>query len=381
MTTRNACILLGLVFLILTYFTFWSYIERTVLIAYEHGALHWLVNQNLYELQGQDFVYLPQSAMLYIPFTYIHPAKLAHVIWRALWMLLMAYSLYKTCAMFVSKDKLGKLFFFVTFITLIISLDAIRNGQLSMAILVLGLLSLVAIYEEKWWLAACYLTLGLAFKTLFIILLLLCLALYPRLRLKLLLLLIIAALIPFLGKNPHYVIAQYQALVANYKFMTKEDAIHATNWAQFFNLFNLVGIHLSVLVQTIIRGLLALGALVICLIAKRSKLNSSQQVMFIYSIAAIYLLLFSSRTEMNSYAILAPVFALYWYQLIFIERNLWLSLSFIILLIGFIGSYYLSVYVFPMHGAWSPPLSCVIFAVILLQRFFSRDREQLFRLQ
>src|SRR5258708_40254772 len=49
--------------------------------AYARGASRWLAGQDLYAEGGMGFIYLPQSAVLYVPFALL-PRAGEHILWR-----------------------------------------------------------------------------------------------------------------------------------------------------------------------------------------------------------------------------------------------------------------------------------------------------------
>ena len=49
--------------------------------AYARGARHWRAGDELYAEGGSGFIYLPQAAILYVPFTFL-PRPLEVIAWR-----------------------------------------------------------------------------------------------------------------------------------------------------------------------------------------------------------------------------------------------------------------------------------------------------------
>lgn len=381
MTLRNILILMLLFFILLAIGDYYSAHLRTVVTVYHDAAVAWLQNKNLYDFSGGGYLYLPQAALLQIPFSYIHPAIVSNLIWRAAWMMLIAYTLFEVCKMLYPNNakQTGHLYFFILLVTLAIGASAIRNGQLNMGILVMGFLSLIAIAKERWWLAASLLAIAVAMKTLTLVLFGTCFVLYPRLRLKLIVTSIIVFLLPFIGKNPQYVIAQYKDIFHYYVFLTHLNNHRPNHWAQIFGLLSDFGVNLSALFQTSMRVVFALLTLFYAFIIQKSALKTGSKMVLLYTVINSYLLLFGPITEGNTYIVFAPIVALFTYQLLFIERNRVLSAIMVILIALYLSSHGLNKAIIPGDylGEWIPPLLTTIVIIWITVRFISPEKRKM----
>ncbi len=379
---KNATYLLAIAYFIAMLFINLSDHGKSVLPAYAVGAHNWLHSQALYDGTGQGFIYLPQSAILYIPFFIMPKFILTQMSFLAFWMVSLLYCIVKL-AKFLDPKKADKIAFFTLLFTLALGFDTLRNGQLNIALLVLGLGALLAIYQNKWWLAAGLLALALAFKPTILVLYLLCLALYPALRLKALAMLIVIFILPFLTQTPVYVVHQYLGGIQNLQatFAVGTEA-SGSGWAQLFNVLNLFSLSLSGLTQNGVRLLFSLLTLILCYHVTRSDLTSPQKVMLMYTFAMMYLLLFNPRTEGNDYILLGPSLGLFWYQLTFVEKKIIGAFFLGLILIGILASYYIALAITPHNGIWMSPFMGCIFALLVLY-YYSRKslRENLFRLE
>ena len=73
---------------------------RTVTGNYYDAALHWLQGIPLYSGSGGGFIYLPQSAIAYIPFA-VMPFPVSEIVWRLLnWTLIFC-----PCTVLLCFDK------------------------------------------------------------------------------------------------------------------------------------------------------------------------------------------------------------------------------------------------------------------------------------
>src|SRR5579872_7384901 len=209
--------------------------------AYARGASRWLAGEFLYDQGGSGFIYLPQSAILHVPFL-IFPKPLQHILWRTLTIGLFAAGVYRLCRL--AEEGRGVEFFpLVSMLVLPKSWTCAINGQATPAMAGLSMLALGEIYQRRWWRAAGYLIAALTFKPLAIVLVLLVAALYRPMRGRVALGLAAFALAPFLTQNAGYVVEQYRGIAG-----MLDRAVYlglAPEWAQLISLASLVGIDFS----------------------------------------------------------------------------------------------------------------------------------------
>src|SRR5215472_17301359 len=62
--------------------------------AYARGAVRWAGAENLYVEGGGGFIYLPQSALVYLPFT-LSPRWAEHALWRVFTIGLFAIGIWR----------------------------------------------------------------------------------------------------------------------------------------------------------------------------------------------------------------------------------------------------------------------------------------------
>lgn len=376
----KAWLLLAFAFFIITLLNLWH--PYTILFAYGWGSSGWLNHESIYNGTGYGFIYLPQTAIFFIPF-FLLPVPFGYILWNGLWMFFLGMSFLKLTR-YSAVAFYERFFLFLIAVTLCMGIDTFRNGQLNIAILILSLLALIAVYEKKNGLAAIYLALGLGFKPTFIVMLLLCFGLFPSVRIKLIFALVGLFLFPFLFADFHYVVAQYVGAIHNFKMAFNYGAMnwhHSLNeWAQMFNLLELMGLKYSMFSQFLIRIFLAGVTFWIALKGQKRKVKNYQKIIFIYTLSVVYLLLFNPRTENNDYILLAPALAALGYQEIFVEKRKIQALILGVLFIMFIFKRDLSTLILPHYKTWLAPALTCFFLLIVLKRFFSEKESHLFRL-
>lgn len=329
---------------------------------YMLGTLRWIHGVNLYTHTGQGFIYLPQAAIFFIPFNYlaVHSFLLAEIFWRILTISFYVYGLYRFTNLIGKNANVA--FLICTIVSIFVSFSVFRNGQFSAIIMTFMMLSLVSIAKEKWWQATILLVLGLAIKPTMIVLLLLVWVLYPRLWWRIPLGLLGIFLVPFLLQNPHYVLQQYLNSITMLNEVANVGSVE-TNWAQIFGLLAEVKIILARNLQDIIRLIFAIITLIGCFWIKQ-KFSKEKTVIFIYTLAIIYLMLFNPRTENTDYGMLAPALGIFLSQA-YISRRRFQMVVLVILTIGISGCYYFSHLITPDAGYWFAPLTTILFTGII----------------
>lgn len=339
-------------------------VNNTVTYHYQTAALHWLHAEMLYNHRGTGFIYFPQSALVFIPLTYL-PRSVAELFWHAASLLTYAYALAKF-AFFCDREKAKQIFFIMSLVALPLAFSSARNGQMNIMLAATMLLAMVATGESQWWRASFWLILGLALKPTMIVLLLLTTALYRPLWWRIPLGLLVLIIIPFLTQNFHYVCEQYIQCAQMLK-----DAAHVgivtKDWAQLLSMLEGVGLFLPGVVQTGIRILAALATLLLCYRVVKKPFPENP-VIYIFTFATCYLMLFNPRTENNDYVILAPAIGYFLSYAMLHTRNYLKAFFLVVVVVGIAGSYSFGHVMTPGHVCWLAPFMTVVFLVMLICR-------------
>lgn len=346
---------------------------RTVVPAYREGALSWLAGEIIYKDPGVGgFVYLPQAAILFIPFSLL-PVLAGEVLWRLVNIGVFALGI-RGLARLAGEQPGKELFPLITLATLPLAWDCARNGQATLALTGLMLLAVVDVARSRWWRATLWLSLGVAVKPLAIVLVLLIMAIYRPMTWRVLLGIAAVALAPFAAQHPAYVLQQYSAFL----YSTTKAAhvgVVASGWSSPFSALRLAGVDVPEHVQTALRLAAAIATLALCFLATRRH-DAARSAIFVFSLAVVYLMLFSPRTESNTYAMLGPVIGVFlaWAFLIKNRAREGILLGGIAAIL--LGSRLLE-RLFTPHAdtSWVSPLMAACFAVYLLVRLFSDPAE------
>jgi len=338
--------------------------RRSVTPAYHGAALRWLSSRPLYDDSGRGFLYLPTAAVAYVPFAVL-PHTAGEIAWRLLAIGCYAWGLWRACRLIQQQDG-RQLFLLATLLTLPLCLSSARNGQSTLPMTGLMLLGAVAAAEGRWWRSAACLALSVALKPLAIVMLLLMGGVHAPLRWRLPLALAAVFAAPFLLQTPAYVAAQYAGCWE--MFQAASDFGYVPRWSQPFAALEVWGLAVPRVVQTILRVLAAGLTLGLAVYAQR-KWQPPRAAIWIFTLAACYLMLFNPRTENNTYSCLGPAiglaFAFSW------GRQHWLTAGYVLLAIGVVAGWSLSRLVTSeIPPIWLAPLSATIFAGICVRQIF-----------
>jgi hypothetical protein len=352
---------------------------RTVVPAYREGAVSWVAGQFIYHHIGVGgFPYLPQAAILFIPFSLLSVIA-GEVAWRLVNIAVFALGVFHFAGL--AGGRSGKKFFpLMTLVTLPMAWDCARNGQATLAMTGLMLLAVIAVAERRWWRATLWLSLGISVKPLMVVLVLLIMAIDRPMSWRLAVGLVVTALLPFLAQHPGYVMEQYAGC---WKHFTTAAHVGATEggWTSPFHALRLVGVAIPEMVQTALRLAAALGTLVLCWLSRRRH-DAVGSAIFVFSLSVAYLMLFSPRTENNTYAMLGPAIAVFLAGAYLVEKSFRESLLLGGIVFAILGGRVIERLLTPHAGtSWLSPLMAVCFTAYLLARFFrdlqgTRQQEQ-----
>jgi hypothetical protein len=347
---------------------------RTVVPAYREGAVYWMAGKTIFAHPGVGgFVYLPQAAVLFIPFALL-PIVAGEVFWRFINIGVFALGIFQFARL--ARVWSGKeLFPLMTLVTLPLAWDCARNGQATLALTGLMLLAVVAAADQRWWRVVLWLSLGISVKPLMIVLALLLMAIDRPLSWRLAVGMLVTALVPFVTQHPAYVLDQYAAFWSS---LTKAVHVGAVDkgWTTPFNALQLLGITVPEKVQTLLRVTAAFGTLALCYLSRRRH-DAVRSAAVVFSLAVVYLMLFSPRTENNTYAMLGPAIAVFLAGAFLVERRFREGILLSCIALAIMGGRTIERMLTPHAGtSWLSPLMAVCFALYLLVTFFADRQEQ-----
>jgi hypothetical protein len=145
----------------------------------------------------------------------------------------------------------------------------------------------------------------------------------------------------------------------------------AHGWTTPFTALRVAGLDLPERVQTVIRLVAALATLALCFLA-RKRHDAARSALYIFSFAAVYILLFSPRTENNTYVMLGPAIGVFLSQAFLIEKRFAIGAMLgVVALAVAAGRGFARMLAPHTEAIWMSPLMGTCFGVYLLARFFT----------
>ena len=341
--------------------------DRSVTTAYRPAALAWVQGEDMYaeaKESGHGFLYFPHAAILYVPFAVL-PEPAGDILWRGLGLLLLAAGIFRTSHILADDTEIP--FGYVAFASTVLCVSCLRIGQSTLPMTGIMLLAVDAMYRSKWNSATAWLTLAVAIKPLAVVLVLLSAAVHVPMRLRLAVGMVVGALLPFVLQSPAYAAWQFQQCGA--MLQVAAELGNESWWAQAFGMLKAFGLETPGPVQTAARLVAALATCAVCWIAFR-RFDSRRAHLWLYTLTAVYLMLFNPRTENSTYCILGPALGCFLADEVLRRRPIraWLLGA---LTVAAAGSYEIGKFFTP-EGArpiWLAPLACLVFAAYLAVRY------------
>lgn len=275
--------------------------KRSVVDDYLRGAQAWLSSEPVYHKGGYGFVYPPQSAVAFVPFALL-PDRACEVVWRLLTIGVFAFGVYRL-ARLADPRRSPAMFPLVTLVAIVMSFDAARNGQATLLITGLMMIAVGDVARERWWRAVVWLSIAMVIKPLAIVLVLLVAALSRPMSWRLTLAVLGVAILPFLTQRPMYVMEQFAGFGEKMQAVTAEA--HEKSFADVFGMLQVWGVDAPDMVRIATRGIAALAVLLMAWVV-RGRATPRHTAATLFVLTAYYLMLFSPRTELNTYAMLGP---------------------------------------------------------------------------
>lgn len=274
---------------------------RSVTPNYHRACRNWCEGLPLYQDGPHGFLYFPQAAVLFAPFTHLR-APWGDVAWRAIGVAALGAAVWRL-ALLLGQRRRPAVFLLLTLTALPPALSSARNGQMNLLLVALMTLALVALSGRQWRAAAAWLCLGVALKPLVAFPIFVATVVERRLIPALTVGLLIVATTPFVLQNPEYVARQYQACFS--KLFLAGDPGMANPHADLFGMSAALGWHAPVQLQTAVRLSLAVLVIGLCR-AARGRISPARFGLYLLTLTAGGLALINPRTENNGYVLLAP---------------------------------------------------------------------------
>jgi alpha-1,2-mannosyltransferase len=276
--------------------------KRSVTPVFHLASGRWWARGELYA-DARGYHYLPQFALLFAPFHAL-PVPAGDILWRSLSVALVLGGI----AAFIrraSPSDPDRFFFLACLLALAPCLGAVRNGQANLAFAGLCMLLAAFLAASRWNLAAACLVALVAVKPLGLVLVLLAPWHYRKLLRPLALGLAVFAALPFFFASPAYAVSQYRAAAEH---LAGWSGTTESRFADLTALLRMAGLELDRGAAFALRAVAALATLGLWIRAS-SRSREPWRALTLVLLGTVYLMLFNPMTEKNSYAIVAPAFA------------------------------------------------------------------------
>jgi len=341
--------------------------RRTVTPVFHLASQRWWARGDLYA-DPRGYHYLPQFALLFAPFHAL-PIPLGDILWRAGSVALVLGGL----AAFVRRARPadpGRFFLVACALALAPCLGAMRNGQANLAFAGLCMVLAVCLCASRWNLAAACLVALVAVKPLGLVLVLLAPWSYRKLLGPLAVGLAAFACLPFLFARPDYALSQYRAAAGH---LAGWSGTTETRFADLTALLRMSGVSLTRGAAFLLRALAAVATLGLWLRAS-TRSREPWRALTLILLGTVYLMLFNPMTEKNSYAIVAPAFAVGAAACFAFggERRFGWLLAVVLLSVGILPEIFWRVT--RDFGLWWDPLTVLAVAVAMAYAILRRGR-------
>ena len=344
--------------------------RKSVTPNYEDAARHWMAGEPLYTMDGMGFIYLPQAAIIHIPFVLV-PAKATAVLWRAFTVGLFAAGVWRLSRL--ARREFGReLFPAISLVAVPLAWSSARNGQSTLAIAGLTMLAAHDLASSHWNRATFWLLAGLALKPLIAAPLLLAAVLYPGMAVRLVVGLAAFLVAPFLTQSAAYVWSQYQLVPRMLSIATVQG--QGIYWAEPFSVLMILGVDVPHEVRTVVRLIAAVLTLALCWRAARN-FSPQRTAILLYTLSAAYIMLFNPRTENNTYSFIGPAVGLQFAHAWLVLRDRRRVALLAAMAVGIVGSFELGRLVTSREQAvWLAPTLCATFVLYVIWQMVLDER-------
>lgn len=289
---------------------------RSVTPAYRNASDAFWTGGVMYQPGQHGWLYLPNSALLYSPFT-LGPIWLGEAIYRVLMTVAFAWGLWSIARLASPRGK-GDYFPLMTLLTVPVVAGSIRNGQMNVPLGACMALAAASMAAARTWPAAAWLALGILTKPTGIVMPMLVGALRPRVNFVLVPLVILVFALPFIKGDVPYALDLYRQGFAK---MKEAAAPGAGTFADLTGMLSVVGVDPPLWLMTAARALAALITLGLAWLALRRNTPADGWIL-VLALACSYLMLFNPRTEGVGYPILMPPLTAITCWMLFRDRRL-----------------------------------------------------------
>ena len=267
---------------------------------YREAGRRWVLGEELY-VRGSGFQYFPCFAAFVAPLL-LFPAGWAGVLFRLANLALFLWGTRRVARRVLGE---GPRPLEIDLVSLAVAWTALKHGQSTLAMLAVSFLGLELLVRGRGWSAAWVLAFAVLLEPLALVTVGIAVVLHPRLAPRVTLTLLVGGALTLLRSDVGYAVEQWAA-VPQMLLRSRRDAFGEPTLYHLFSLLGAWGVDVGPNGQTAAR-LVAAGLTVALALRLAAKVPRHAWPVLITLLSVGYLLLFSPRTENNTYGLLAPL--------------------------------------------------------------------------
>lgn len=277
---------------------------------YRMASIRWWASEPLYGVgpPTHGFLYFPTAAVLFSPFTWL-PALAGGIMWRAVGWVIFSFGLFRLSrlALFRLSCPTDKAFRLLVLLAVPAALAALQNGQANLHLGGLFIHCAVDLWMGRYVRSVTLLVIAVALKPIALPLLLLSVAIFPPMRKPLVWLAPAFVLVGIAHPQTGYAIEEWRQCLFNLGRAVRPEQLRVSD---LFGMLEKTGMgRLPSGIEMGLRLGAAVAALFIVAWTAR-RFRREVAVWGLWSAGTLFLMLFSPRTETNSYVLFSPVAAL-----------------------------------------------------------------------
>ena len=307
--------------------------------------------------------------MLFSSLHFLKPVVLGEILWRAFGFSLFAVALrsLSACSLLPLASSTSR-FSPSTFLALVLlsvpaSLASLNNGQTNLPLAACLVLSVLALRDQRWNLAALLLSLSLVLKPIALAPWLLSFAVFPAMRIPLLIGLPGLVLVGFLHPDPSYAWGQWVEFFVKLGHSYTPENLRVSD---IFGAFDRAGVQIPPMLEKATRAGACLGALTwVWQAFRRHGIAGASWALWVAT--ALVFTVFNPRAETNSYVLVSPLLAYaaisYWRE---VEGGKWKGIVLAAACIGLMCDG-MGLWIYKATDVWFKP-TIVLLVTLLLVR-------------
>ena len=279
-----------------------SPLKHTTFPLFVDATRLWWSSGQPYVAFSFEYRYSPTFLAAFTPFAVL-PYTIGGMIWSLANVVLLIYAMRQLMQHLLLRrwNPLQQSVFLA--IVLLISVRSLWAAQCNTMIVSLGCLAAVVVVQQRWGMAALWLSIPVYIKVWPIALLMLMVACWPRQLLgRTIAVMVGLALFPFLCQHPQYVMEQYRDWIIGLSGPMQARHIYRDAWT----IWEFVAPPVQPRLYVVLQLVTAFGTLVYCLQHAWANEDNRRTAIGVLGVWTVWQLVFGPGTERNTFCLIAP---------------------------------------------------------------------------